>query len=230
MTLGLYVHRSSPIHAMAPGWKLIALAAASVAVFATSSPAGLAACLVAVLALFPLARLPVRDGWRQIRPTLLLLVCIVVAHGLLNTWTMGAVAGLRFAILVLLASLISLTTRVSDMLDVIERALTPLAPLGLRPAKVGLVLALAIRLVPLVFAQASAVREAQRARGLERSPTALFVPLIVRMLRTAAELADAIEARGFDGDSAGVAPRPAGGVDGQPSSRSPAVYPEDQPR
>lgn len=220
MTLGLYVHRRSPIHAIAPGWKLAGLAAASVGVFAIASPAALAALLAAVLALFALARLPLRDAWRQIRPTLLLLACIVLAHGLLNTWISGAVAGLRFGILVLLATLISLTTRVTDMLDVIERALTPLAPLGVRPAKVGLVLALAIRLVPLVFAQASAVREAQRARGLERSPVALFVPLIVRMLRTAGELADAIEARGFDGDSARVSTQTA------QASEAGTVYPE----
>jgi biotin transport system permease protein len=200
MTLGIYIHARSPVHALAPATKLLALTAAGVAVVLTTDPLVLGLLLTASLALFPLARLPAAAVFRQVRPTGWLVVIIVLAHALLGSWQTGVVAGLRFAILVLLATLVSLTTRVSDMLATVEAALAPLRPVGIRPAKVALVLALAIRLVPLVFEQARAVREAQRARGLERSLLALFVPLIVRMLRTGSELAEAIEARGFDGE------------------------------
>ncbi len=198
MSLGLYIHRSSPIHAMPPAPKLLLLALAGVAVVATDATWLLTALLIAVLSLFALARLSAAEVLRPIRPTLWLVIAVVVVHGLLGSWEQGAIAGLRFAILVTLATLISLTTPVADMLATVERALQPLRRLGIRPAKAALAVALAIRLVPLVFEEAAKVREAQRARGLERSMTALFVPLLVRMLRCANELADAIEARCYD--------------------------------
>jgi biotin transport system permease protein len=62
--------------------------------------------------------------------------------------------------------------------------------------RVGLLLNLAIRCVPLVIELASEVRDAQRARGLESSPRALVVPLLVRTLRRADELGEALAARG----------------------------------
>ncbi len=201
MSLGLYVHRLSPIHAIPPGPKLIVLAFAGVAVVATNNPWLLGGQLTAVLLLFLLAHLPAADIIRPVRPTLWLVLAVVIVHGLLGSWEQGVIAGLRFAILVMLATLISLTTPVADMLATVERALQPLRRVGVRPAKVALVVALAIRLVPLVFEEASKVREAQRTRGLERSLTALFVPLLVHMLRTANELADAIEARCYDAEA-----------------------------
>ncbi|MFO1153163.1 MAG: energy-coupling factor transporter transmembrane protein EcfT [Rhodospirillales bacterium] len=202
MSLGLYLHRASPIHAIPPAPKLIVLAVAGVAVVATGNPWPLCGLLAVVLSLFAFARLSVAEVLRPIRPTLWLVLAVVLVHGLLGNWQQGVVAGLRFAILVLLATLISLTTPVAAMLATVEGAMQPLRRLGVRPAKVALVVALAIRLVPLVFEEAGKVREAQRARGLERSLTALFVPLLVRMLRSANELADAIEARCYDGDEA----------------------------
>ena len=42
---------------------------------------------------------------------------------------------------------------------------------------------------------ARVVREAQRARGLDRHPLALAVPLVLRTLKMADEVAEAIEAR-----------------------------------
>ncbi|MFO1127714.1 MAG: energy-coupling factor transporter transmembrane protein EcfT [Rhodospirillales bacterium] len=227
MSLGLYVHRVSPIHAIPPGPKLLVLALTGAAVVATANIGLLAGLLAAVLLLFAVARLSAAEILRPIRPTLWLVAAVVIAHGLLGNWTFGVVAGLRFAILVVLATLISLTTPVAGMLATIEGLMRPLRRLGIRPAKVALVVTLAIRLVPLVFEEAGKVREAQRARGLERSITALFVPLLVRMLRCANEMADAIEARCYDADpapdAADEADGPPGGAAGFPPAPE-AIY------
>ena len=47
------------------------------------------------------------------------------------------------------------------------------------------------------------VREAQRARGLERSLVALTVPIVVRMLKMSDDIAAAIDARSYDPDRTG---------------------------
>ena len=66
------------------------------------------------------------------------------------------------------------------------------------PERVGLLIALAIRSVPVVVGLAEQVRDAQRARGLTASPRAFAVPLIVRSLRHADALGDALVARGVE--------------------------------
>jgi biotin transport system permease protein len=52
--------------------------------------------------------------------------------------------------------------------------------------------------VPVVVGLAEEVRDAQRARGLAASPRAFAVPLIVRSLRHADALGEALAARGLD--------------------------------
>ena len=61
-------------------------------------------------------------------------------------------------------------------------------------AKVGLAISLAIRFIPAVAAIVEEVREAQRARGQDRSMIALAVPVIIRLLKMADEIAEAIDA------------------------------------
>ena len=58
--------------------------------------------------------------------------------------------------------------------------------------------ALGIRCVPVVIGLAEEVRDAQRARGLGASPRAFAVPLLVRSLRHADALGEALTARGAD--------------------------------
>ena len=199
MSLALYIHRASPLHRLAPSVKVALLIAAGIAVFLVGNPIWLMPVLLAVAALYAVARIPPAVAVRQLRPFALLIGLIFLFHGLFTTWTLGLLVVLRLAVLVLLGMLVSFTTRVSDMIETIERGLAPLALLGVDPAKVSLALSLALRFIPLHYEQVRDIREAQQVRGLERNVTAIAVPLLVRTLRMASDLTDAIEARGFEG-------------------------------
>jgi biotin transport system permease protein len=196
--LGLYLHRRSPVHALPVGWKLAGLAISATAAFLVSDPLTLGAALAACLALFALARLPPRAPLDHLRPLLPVLVPLFALQAAFIGWEAAASMTTRFALLVLLAALVTLTTRVSDMVDALERALGVLRPLGVNAGKVSLMLALAIRLVPVLVELGREIRMAQRARGVERSAAALLVPLTVKALRMADDLSDALEARGYD--------------------------------
>ena len=65
-------------------------------------------------------------------------------------------------------------------------------------AQIALAVSLFLRFVPLVRTALDDVREAQRARGLDRNLKAILVPLVVRILKTADEVSQAIYARSFD--------------------------------
>ena len=73
---------------------------------------------------------------------------------------------------------------------------------GVRPARVGLVIAMTLRFIPLVAERADRIREAQAARGgrcAVRVRWALtVVPLLVQVLRLAHTLGEALDARGAD--------------------------------
>ncbi len=203
MTLALYVPRSSPVHRIPAGWKLLALAALSVLVFAVPTLPVVSGALAAVVAggLFA-ARLPVAVLARQVRAVLWLLIAIFLLHVLLTDVSTGSRTVLRLLTLVLAAAVVTATTRVSAMVAVVERICGPLRWFGVRPARIGLVIAMALRFIPLIADRADRIREAQAARGGSarglRGLTTTVVPLLVQVLQLAHTVSEALDARGAD--------------------------------
>lgn len=199
MTIGLFHPGRSWLHRLSAGAKLSALLVISLALFAT--PWQIVAWLSVPLAfaVYLSTGVPIRRLLAELRGPVTLLLIILSFHWLFDTLAEGMLAVARFATLILLASAVTLTTPVSEMAELVEWLLTPLKPLGVDPAKVGLAIALAIRFIPLIAEESRHIREAQAARGLAKHPLALFVPLIIRTLKAADDLADAIEARGYEG-------------------------------
>ena len=196
--LSLYVPGDSLVHRLSAGTKLLMLFAASATLFAVSGIAVHAIELAVIAVLFRTAGLPWRDTLHQLRPALLFLVPIFLFHIFVTDWVLGLETVLRIVVLLLLAVLVTLTTRLSDMIDVIERAARPLRHVGVNPSKVGMMLSMVIRFIPLMVREAQEILEAQRARGLDRSAIALLVPLLIKTLKMADDLSDAIDARGYD--------------------------------
>ena len=102
--------------------------------------------------------------------------------------------------LILLATALTATTPVAEVLDVITRALWPFRRFGVNPARVALAFSLVLRSVPLLMTIASETRDAARARGLERSPRAWLTPLVIRSVAQARDTGDALHARGLGDD------------------------------
>ena len=196
--LSLYVPGRSPVHRLPAGVKLLVLAAGSAMLFVVPGVAVHAAELLAVLALFHVAGLPWREVLDQLRPALVLLVPIFLFHVFVTDWVLGLETVLRILVLLFLAVIVTLTTKLTDMIDVLERSMRPLRMVGINPAKVGMMLSMVIRLIPLMMRQAGEILEAQRARGLDRNAIALLVPLLIKALKMADDLSDAMDARGYD--------------------------------
>jgi biotin transport system permease protein len=196
--LGLYQPGGSLLHRAPAGAKLAGLALLAVGVLRITAVATLGMVFGATLAAAALAGLPWRVWLAQLSP-----VCWFAVPLLVFQWvTAGQHRALmvvgQLVVLVSLAALVTLTTRVSAMLDAFEAALGPLRRIGVSPSRVALVLALTVRCVPMVAQTYAETREAQRARGLERSPVALVVPLVIRLLKKADAIGEALSARGLD--------------------------------
>ena len=195
MIAGLYRPGTSALHRLGAGWKLLALLALGTLLFAVESLGLAGTAFLVVLALYRLAAIPAKKVLAQLRPAVLILVILFVAQLFLTDAAVGLLLVLRFASLILAASLVTLTTRTAALVAVIEQALSPLSRLGVDVEKIGLAISLAIRFIPAVGAIVEEVREAQWARGQDRSILALAVPVVVRLLKSADDIAEAIDAR-----------------------------------
>lgn len=197
-SLGLYIPGGSPLHRMRAGTKLLLMLLAGAGSVLLDHPWQVATAVAVALLGYAVAGLSWRVALRQVRPLLWIVGFVAVFHTVVNGWERAVVFVGMIVSLVLLAGLVTLTTRTTDMVDAVVHGLRPLRRVGVHPERVGLLLALGIRSVPVVVGLAEEVRDAQRARGLTASPRAFAVPLIVRSLRHADALGDALVARGVD--------------------------------
>ena len=200
--LALYVPRASVVHRSPAGLELGALVCLSVLLFAVPTVPVAAGALAGVLVLALAARLPAAVLVRQVRAVLVWLVLLAVVTGLAAGVASATLVVLRLLALVLAAAVVTATCRVSELVAVVEWLCAPLRLVGVRPARIGLLVAMTLRFIPLVAERADRVREAQAARGGStrgvRGLVTLVVPLLVQVLQLAATTAEALDARGAD--------------------------------
>lgn len=200
--VGLYRPGNSWLHRAPAGAKLATMIILGALSFWIRQNPWLALASLAVIVIIYLtAGFGPRVIWRQWRPT----IAVLVITALLNWWSSGdwrtavSLIGM-LSMLILAAALVTLTTRISDLTEVIVRCVRPFERFGANPERVGLTMALGIRCVPLVAAMAAGVRDAQIARGNTRSWRAFAVPLLVTALRSGQAMGEALVARGVDDD------------------------------
>ena len=162
-------------------------------------------------------RLPLLSGLKELRFFLLLLFLVFLARvlstggapainlGFVKISVQGVSSGVlvcwRLVIIVTLGFAFMSTTRPSAIKAAVQWYLKPL-PL-IPEKKVGLMMGLILRFVPVIFHQAGEIADAQKARGVEtrKNPvyrlTKLAFPLMRRTFERADNLAAAMEARGF---------------------------------
>lgn len=199
--LGLYQPGNSVFHRLPAGAKLAGLLVLAVATVGISKIwwLPLIGCLF-VLACYRFGGFSVGEAIKQVRPMAFILAFMMVANTIAFGWqqALGIVA--MIVMLMASAALVTLTTRTSDLMAVVVKICRPLRRFGVDPDRVGLALTLGIRCVPLVAGLARGVREAQLARGNQKSWRAFAVPLLISAIRDAQRLGDALVARGVDDD------------------------------
>jgi biotin transport system permease protein len=194
----MYLPGSSVLHRAPAGLKLTLMLLAGAASVFLDQVWQVLAALVVVGSGYAAARIRARVAWAQLRPLVWLGAFAALFHLVVNGWQRAFVVVGVLAVLVLLAALVTLTTRTTDLVDAVVTVCRPLRRVGVDPERIGLLLALGVRCVPVVVGLAEQVRDAQRARGLGASPRAFAVPLIVRSLRHADALGEALVARGVE--------------------------------
>lgn len=195
--IGVYAEGTSWLHRAAAGPKVLLTLALVTLLGVVPRWWLIAPAAVLVLVLYAAARLPLRGLWRGLRTIFALAAVLVV----LQTWLHGPVRAVEVAgqlvVAVLVANLVMMTTRVSDMVRVISAVAVPLGPVGIERERLETLLALTIGCIPRVSAAMTAAREAALARGVRPRLWVVVPAVVVTMVRTADGMGDAMAARGL---------------------------------
>ena len=115
----------------------------------------------------------------------------------------------RIVLLVLGPTMVTLTTTPVDMADAIEFLLAPLKLFRVPVHAFGMIMSIALRMIPTLFEETSRVMNAQKARGACLDHGNVFkrigalvpvlIPLFISAFKRSADLADAMESRCYNG-------------------------------
>jgi energy-coupling factor transport system permease protein len=234
VSIGQYLPTGSLIHRLDARVKLLGFLLAIIAVVIAGGYLVNVALVMLVLAMVGLARLPLGYVLASVKPALPFIIIlalmqllfygrgptgngqVLLAWGpLIISWDgvlLVVVSLLRFIALLLLISLLTNTTTTSALTHGVEWWLRPLTAIGLPGHELALVMAIALRFLPILGEELEAIGQAQAARSVTggshsrwrivanaRRMANLVVPLFVSTLRRADEITLAMLARCYRG-------------------------------
>ena len=196
--LGGYRAGNSPAHRM-PVWsKYLLVLLVGVTPFVVKQWWFSLSCLaLAVIIDLVVAKMAVRTALSIGAPLWITNALILAYHCFFTTWQRGViyVAGLLACLYV--ARLVTCTTDPGALMDAIVTLARPLQPLGAKPEKFALTIALMWSTIPYLVGSIGQVKEAAKARGLERSSWRFLIPMFVGAVGHALEIGEALKARGL---------------------------------
>lgn len=195
--LGLYRPGDTVLHRTPVGVKLAGLAVFGLAVATVRGSASTLGFLAVAVTLALAGRIGVRPTLRALRPLLIVFVLLGTYQWWQRGWPVAAEVVGDLVSLVVAATIVTATTPMDALLDTFVRCARPLERFGANPDRIGLAMALMVRAVPGLYDLARETREAAKARGLERNPRALLIPLTLRTIARARTTGDALAARGI---------------------------------
>jgi len=224
--LTLFGYRAAPsvVHRLDARLKLAAMAVLSLLTL-NAAPAALALAALAVSGTLVLMRFPIFRFFLEFRWFIFILACLCLIRGVVTpgetllTGTIvplsaeglrsGALFSGRLILIVWIGLILSTTTPANRLRAAMEWYLAPFPFLPRR--KIGLLVGLLMRFIPLILNQSRAIGEAQRARGVEnrKNPAyrvAVFSMTLMRVTFSSADhLAMAMEARCYTGQKSASA-------------------------
>lgn len=222
--LGGYIYRESQVHRRDPRVKIVAVVALSIVVLQVDF-IGLGLISGLAWLITRLANIPLKSLLKTLRPVLpffffLFLIYIFFTPGpplpgfpigpvkiSFPGLFLGTLQVFRFLLLVVAASILTMTTTPSEITIGLERMLRPIRFTGVSSHDVAMMMSLALRFLPTLIDELNTIREAQLARGANFSPgrlsgkiksiVHLAAPLSLNIFRRCDGLIDAMEARGY---------------------------------
>lgn len=226
MIIGQFVPGDSLVHRMDPRMKMVIIFFYVIFVFFANNVLSYSLLSAFVIVTIITTRIPLRFILRGLMPIWILIVFTLLIHFFLTKEgpvvfelfafkihqggiIRGLVISLRFCLLILMTSLLTLTTTPIEITDAVESLLKPLKRVKFPVHELALMMSISLRFIPTLVQETDKISKAQASRGVDfrtgpmreriKSIIPLLVPLFVSAFKRAEELAMAMEARGYQG-------------------------------
>lgn len=117
---------------------------------------------------------------------------------------------LRLVMMLLVTMILTSTTKPLDLTYALEWYMTPLKFIGFPSHAIAMTISIALRFIPTLLDETDRIMKAQASRGVDfnkgglikkfRAIISLIIPLLISSFKRSEELANAMEARGYDPD------------------------------
>ncbi|MGI8387040.1 energy-coupling factor transporter transmembrane component T family protein [Robertmurraya sp. P23] len=226
MIFGRYIPADSVLHRMDPRSKLVLIFLFVCVVFLANNVLTYGTLLVYTIIMLSLSKISIRFIMAGLKPVLWLVVFTLFLHlfltkegNLLFQWgwievyeegiKQGLFISVRFFLLILMTSLLTLTTTPIEITDGLEELLGPLKRIKFPVHELALMMSISLRFIPTLMQETDKIMKAQSARGVDftggpvkdrvKAIIPLLIPLFISSFKRAEELAIAMEARGYRG-------------------------------
>lgn len=226
MIFGRYIPGNSFVHKLDPRSKLSFVFLFIIGVFLANNTVTYAVLLGFTLLVILSSRIRLYFLFNGLKPILFLIIFTLLMHifftkegALLVDWKFikiyeeglrqGIFISIRFLVLVLLTSILTLTTSPISITDGMEDLLGPFKRFKLPVHELALMMSISLRFIPTLMDETDKILKAQLARGSDistgsikqriRAVIPLLVPLFVSAFKRAEDLAVAMEVRGYRG-------------------------------
>jgi energy-coupling factor transport system permease protein len=226
MIFGRFIPGNSIVHQLDPRSKLLFVFAFIIVVFLANNTITYALVLGFTLAVITVSRIRLYFLINGLKPVIILIAFTFLMHifftrdgPLLFEWQFikvyeeglrqGIFISIRFFVLVLMTSILTLTTSPISVTDGMEDLLNPFKRFRLPVHELALMMSISLRFIPTLMDETDKILKAQLARGSDISTGSikqrihavipLLVPLFVSAFKRAEDLAIAMEVRGYRG-------------------------------
>ena len=225
ITIGQYYQTDSVMHRLDPRTKIVLTFVYILSLFIFENPAVYAVAALFLIIEIILSRIPILYMVKGLKPVAFLLAFTVAVNlfftggqELFSFWIFTVtIEGIkrssyligRLIFLVLASNLMTLTTAPVSLTNALEYLMRPLKLFKVPVHEVAMMMSIALRFIPILVDEANKIMKAQMARGADfdsgniikktKSFVPIIIPLFVSAFRRANNLAQAMEARCYNG-------------------------------
>ena len=227
MNLGQYIPTGSLIHRLDPRTKLFSFILIISAIFPSKTIYGVIIWAAALACLAAASKISWRAMFQSAKPVMFLVIFTFLfnfaawyfrTHSLYMALAESLFMSSRLMILMMFAVMLPLTTSPLELADGLNELLRPLERFRFPANECAIMIAMALRFIPLLMQETDKIIRAQLSRGARLDQGNIFqrakaflpvlIPLIIIIFRRADDIAVAMEARGYDGGKGRTRRRP----------------------
>ena len=224
LIIGQYVPGQSYWHKLDPRSKIITTSLFVISSFLVNNLIVMFGFMLLVLLALRLTKLPYSYFLKSLIPILFFVGFTFILQvlfnqegellfelGFIKIYTQGLIIAtlmsLRLVLVVVISTLLTLTTKPTDLTLALESLFKPFKKIGLPVSELALMISIALRFIPTLLEETQKILKAQASRGVDiregkfkdkvMQIVSLLVPLFILSFKRADELANAMEVRGY---------------------------------